>query len=188
MPIPLGVLAVAGAGGGDLANSFDLLETTVLGTTASSVTFSSLGSYSDYKHLQIRATMRANGTTLTFYRIRFNGDTGTNYARHWLTSQGTNVSSAVGTNNIGIFPADRLPGDSTTNSFTASVIDILDFSNANKNTTVKVFSGYRDAVNGGQIRLASGFWNNTAAVTSIEIASQSDNFVSGTRMSLYGIK
>jgi hypothetical protein len=184
--ILLGILNSQVEAGG--AAAYDLLETTVLGTTASSVTFSSLGSYSDYKHLQIRATMRANGTTLTFYRIRLNGDTGTNYARHWLTSQGTSVTSAAGTSTNAIFPADRLPGDSTANSFTASVMDFLDFSNANKNTTVKVFSGYRDAVNGGQIRLASGLWNNTAAVTSIEVSTGTDSFVAGSRFSLYGIK
>jgi hypothetical protein len=33
--------------------AFDLLETTTLTTSASSVTFSGLGAYSDYKHLQI---------------------------------------------------------------------------------------------------------------------------------------
>ena len=37
-----------------VTGAYDLLETTTLTSSASSVTFSGLGSYTDYKHLQIR--------------------------------------------------------------------------------------------------------------------------------------
>ena len=47
MPFGLGFFATAGAGA---AGSFDLLETQVLGSAQASVTFSSLGTYSNYKH------------------------------------------------------------------------------------------------------------------------------------------
>lgn len=177
------------ASSGGAAGAYDLLETTVLSTTSSSVTFSSLGSYaSTYKHLQIRATMRANGTTLTTFRIRLNGDTGSNYASHRLLGNGSTVTSSASTSSVAMFLGNRLPGDSTANSFTASVIDILDFGSSSKNTTIRNLSGFSDGVNGHNIVLSSGFWNNTAAVTSIEVSSASDSFVSGSRFSLYGVK
>lgn len=177
------------ASSGGAAGAFDLLETTVLSSTASSITFSSLGSYSAYKHLQIRATVRADGTTLTGMRLRFNGDSGNNYAHHRLQGDGSSVSSnSSGANADNIFLGFRLPGNSTANSFSALLVDILDFGSTNKNTTARIFAGYRDGVNGQNIYLNSGMWNNTAAVTSITITQGVDNFVSGSRFSLYGVK
>lgn len=181
----LGLLGASGMAAG----AFDLLETTLISADTASVTFSSLGSYaSTYKHFQIRATMRANGTTLTFFRLRLNGDTGTNYASHRLLGNGSAVTSSASTSSIAMFLGNRLPGDSTANSFTTSVIDILDFGSSSKNTTVRNLSGFSDGVNGHNIVLSSGLWNNTAAVTSIEVSSASDSFVSGSRFSLYGVK
>ena len=49
--------------------SFDLLETTTLSTSASSVTFSGLGAYSDYKHLQIRSVARDRSTDNSSKRL-----------------------------------------------------------------------------------------------------------------------
>jgi hypothetical protein len=58
---PLGILSAAGAGGG-VAGDYELISSEILGTTAASVTFSSLGDYSStYKHLQIRAVCLAFG-------------------------------------------------------------------------------------------------------------------------------
>jgi hypothetical protein len=41
---PLGILSAAGAGGG-VAGDYELISSEILGTTAASVTFSSLGDY-----------------------------------------------------------------------------------------------------------------------------------------------
>mgnify|MGYP003645637262 FL=1 len=58
-PLPLGILALAGVTGGGAA--YELLETTTLNSGASSITFSGLSAYSDFKHLQIRGTQRLTG-------------------------------------------------------------------------------------------------------------------------------
>ena len=71
MPIPLGILAVAGAGAGG-GNSFDLLETTVLSSAASTVSFTGLSGYTQYKHLQFRYVARTGTTTSTTSNIYFN--------------------------------------------------------------------------------------------------------------------
>jgi hypothetical protein len=44
-------------------------------------------------------------------------------------------------------------------------------------------------INGtGEVRLTSGVWMNTAAVTSLSIVNLADNFATTSVFSLYGIK
>ncbi len=176
MPIPLGVLAVAGAGGGAAASSFDLLETTVLGTAAASITFSSLGSYSDYKHLQIRLTGRVASATTNSNNlgIQFNSDTSGVYTDHVLNGNATQVSSTANVGATRIQIRDCLPGNSNSSGvFGAAVIDLLEFNS----------SGEQDVI------LTSGVRVNTNAITSITLFDiGSTNLVIGTRASIYGIK
>jgi hypothetical protein len=189
MPIPLGILAVAGAGSGAAASDFELLETTVLGSDAASVTFSSLGSYSAYKHLQIRASMKSgSGTTGTSgVFIRLNGATGSVYARQHLRGNGSSMSSAGTSSQTSILFEHMATNRDEDNIFVGAIIDILDFSSSSKNTTIRSFYGTRNSGT-SYITLGSGLWNNTAAVTSILIEMESNNFVTGSRFSLYGIK
>ena len=192
MPIPLGVLAVAGAGAAGGGGSFDLLETTVLGTATSTVTFSGLGSYSDYKHLQLRIVSRrpAGGDFLTSgsWGLQFNSDTASNYSWHRLAGAGGSVlSDGGGSNSYG--PDNVVHGvpNSPTGSFGASITDILDFSNTSKYKTIRVLAGVSDSVK-AEIDLNSGSWRNLNAITSITIKERWGNFAVNSRFSLYGIK
>jgi hypothetical protein len=192
MPIPLGILAVAGAGGA--VGAFDLLETSLISSNTPSVTFSNLGNYSSYKHLHIRLVGRTNRADFQDrIAIRYNGRTGTTYVSHVLQSDGTNVTSAVatatqfiyttGSNGFNLFAASE-----TANWFGAALIDILDFSNSSKTKTLRMLSG---APNGTQIKsaiISSGFEATAEAITSITLLPQFGDWVSGTRISLYGIK
>ena len=174
----------------EAGGAYDLLETQVLGTSASSVTFTGLGSYSDYKHLQLRAvtkTTRNGGNSQI--KLTFNSDTAANYARHGLyvaylpvltgpTSYGITGQSGWG------FGSN---GTDWPNDFNAAVIDILDFANSNKYTTLRALQGL--ASTEGRIELTSGLWNNTAPVTSIDLTdAYGDNIDVGSRFSLYGVK
>jgi hypothetical protein len=180
---PLGILSAAGAGGAALIPDYDLLETQILGSTEASITFSSLGTYaSTYKHLQIRMTARLSGANGIDAYI--NGDTGSNYAGHLLRGNGSTVTSFARSSSSTLQIADST---STANVFTGAVVDILDFASSTKNTTIRSFTG--DA--GGQtfIQIWSGLWNNTAAVTSIEIYGRAATTLQiGSRFSLYGIR
>ena len=184
MPIPLGVLAVAGAGAAGGGNSFDLLETTVLGTDTTSVTFSGLGSYSAYKHLQIRLVARESvAADQGGVVVQFNADTGNNYYNHALEGNGSSVSS-LGFDSTSIRTFSALGNTSTASAFGAGVLDILDFSSSSKRTTLRALTyGWY-----GYIYLSSGLWNNTAAITSIRLAGVYGGFKTGSRFSLYGIK
>lgn len=185
MPFGLGFFATAGA---TQAGSFDLLETTVLGSSASSVTFSSLGTYSGtYKHLQIRGVARTDrSVALDNVSLRMNSDSGNNYATHQLEGNGSSVSSAANTPLNRILAGLQSGSTSTANAYGAFVLDLLDPFEATKNKTIRSYTGTTSATN---VRLYSGAWLNTASVTTLQLLPESGfNFVTGSRFSLYGIK
>jgi hypothetical protein len=181
---PLGILSAAGAGGADLG-SYDLLETQILGSATSEIVFSSLATYaSTYKHLQIRFSARSSSGAINL-RMRINGNTGSNYAWHFLEGNGSSVGSGSGATqtqmSLGVVAT-------TANQFSPGVIDILDSYSTTKNKTVRSLQG---AQSGGSswIGLHSGLYNSTDSITSVTlIAGPSDTWTSASRFSLYGIK
>ena len=187
MLIPFGILSAAGAGGAVAGGpAYDLLETTILGSATSSVTFSSLATYaSDYKHLQLRMVTRVDQVNDQI-RLRFNGDTGSNYADHNLYGNGSSLFSQALTSQTGIQFARTAYSSMTANSFSGIVLDVLDAYSTTKNTTIRALSGMTGGAN--NLQLYSGFYNNTAAVSSINIYIGATNLVAGSRFSLYGIR
>jgi hypothetical protein len=181
----LGIFSAAGAGGAVAASDYELISTTVLGSAASSFTFSGLGTYSStYKHLQVRAVVRSNRASVedlgAFY---YNGDeVNSNYRYHSLNGSGSTVfADNANLPYIPYFAAASAPA----NQFTAFVADILDPYSTTKNTTQRLFLG--QGVAGFNLGLQSGLWNNTASLTSIKY-SVIGQFVAGSRFSIYGIK
>lgn len=159
------------------APAFEQIATTVVSGTSTSITFSSIPQ--GYKHLQIRTTYRsASGT---YIMLRFNSDSATSYSRHDMFANGSSLGASAQANSNMI--AVSTAADS---NFGAAVVDILDYTSTAKNKTVRSFTGALGGFN--QIRLQSGAWRNTSAVTSISLVTQNDAFAIGSRFSLYGIK
>jgi hypothetical protein len=189
---PLGILSAAGAGGAP-AGSYDLLESQILGSNQSSVTFSSLGTYaSDYKHLQIRLTARTTRTDFNRDElwVRLNGDTGNNYTYHILQGSGSLVNSSGGTGINGAALVVTETNLSSSGVFSPSVLDFLD-PYATKNKTIRSVSSRlgTTGTSATVINLASSVWLNTTALTSINFFSANAyDIVTGSRFSLYGIK
>lgn len=187
MPI-LGIISSSA----DVAvGSFESIAT-VSGTGSSdSITFSSIPG--TYKHLQIRGIASITNTSNDFGTIglRFNGDNNTNYTRHYFRGflsdanyvQSGNVTSA----NYAQAGQAFLNATNSPNVLSANIIDILDYTDTNKRTTVRGFSG-TDWNSQGCVELASGLWTNTAAITSITVFAQNGNFSTKSTFALYGIK
>jgi hypothetical protein len=180
MLIPFGILSAAGIG-----SDYELIESQILGSAAASVTFSGLGTYSSvYKHLQLRAlarTTRAAATDGGF--VRFNGDTGSNYASHVLYGDGSSVLSGASASQAQMAIVNTVGNTATANVFVPNVMDILDAYSSTKNKTVRALNGI------SAIHLYSGLWMNTASLTSITLTTQiGPNWLAGSRFSLYGIK
>ena len=181
--LPLGLLS---QGGGAAAGSFELIETILLASTTATVTFSSIPS--TYKHMQIRAVGRSSvaGDTGGF-GLQLNSDSGANYTFHAITGDGSSLAALAQTGRTSAAVGVMTASSSTANSFGVLVLDILDYANTNKNKTLRSLTGKQST--GSLIRLASGAWLNTSAVTSMTfLDTVGGSFVSGSRFSLYGIK
>ena len=175
--------------GGAAAGDYDLLETTILGSNQSTVSFTSLNSTygSTYKHLQLRATIKVtrSGSGEGTLGMKINGAT-SNYRSHRLRGDGTSVVS----NNYSLayaFVGTPARAD-TSNVFAPLIIDLLDPFDTSKNTTLRTLSGINDSDN--TIALYSGLYVSTSAVDSLEFIEPvvSGDFITGSRFSLYGIK
>lgn len=186
MLIPFGVLAATG--GGDPA-AYELISSTILSADTPSVTFSSLNTLAAaYKHLQIRVTARSsNGAVGDSLGLRFNGDSGSNYAEHVLYGNGSSVASGAGSSQTFLSAMTMTGNSAGSNIYAGGVIDILDFASSTKNKAVRSLSG-----NQAQpfVQMRSGLWTSTAPVTSINLysANGATNLLIFSRFSLYGIR
>lgn len=156
---------------------------------AASITFNAIPQ--DYKHLQIRATTWTDDTAASgLGNVRvycyFNGDTtSSNYYSHYFYSTGGTPSSDTDTNS-------KFGPNSCRNAYIApmaSVMDIMDYSNPNKNKTARSFSGLNNNDTGnGLIRLTSGLWKLTNSITSIQFVPESGAYKQYSKFSIYGIR
>ena len=170
------------------SGAYDSIATTTVGAGgASSVTFSSIPS--TYTHLQVRFIARiSTSDTAENTWLQFNGDTGSNYAYHFLDGNGSSASAGSGTSQTRILAGRAGAANSGSNIFGVNVLDVLDYTNTSKNTTARILGGI-DRNGDGNIRLDSGAWFNTAAVTSLTISPTTANsFVQYSQFALYGIK
>jgi hypothetical protein len=162
------------------------LATTTLTTTTANITFSNIPQ--EYEHLQIRVLARGSSTNSFAIMVRLNSDTGSNYASHRLDSNGSSASANADSNVTAMYPNVMMPMSSAgANTFGTGIFDILDYSNTNKNKTLRVLFGF-DNNGSGQVGLGSGLWRSTSAVTSVALIPQFDSFVQYTQAALYGIK
>ena len=169
--------------------SYDLIQSEILTGSQASVTFDVTGLGSTYQHLQLRILVRTDRANNEDWMImRFNSDTGSNYSDHHLYGQGSSVYSNASTSSSYISAMGAIVGNNATaNSFAGGVIDILDPFETTKYTTTRTLGGFASTTN--SIRLESGNWRNTAALTAITLdQGGGSNFVSGSRFSLYGLK
>ena len=178
----LGILNAQAAGGAALPSSYDLLQTTTLPSSQTTVTLSNLSSLygADYQHLQVRMSIaRPNNDARAGGSIQINGSTGTYY--HQLNMLGSSVTQGAGSG--GTF---SYAGADNQNKFCAMIVDINDAFETTKNTTVTWFNG--QAGNSEPfVQIGSTFLNSTAAVDSFGITAAA-GFGAESRISLYGLK
>jgi hypothetical protein len=175
-----------------ITGSYDSIATQTVGAGgAASVTFSSIPS--TYKHLQIRGIMRdsAADTAVQNVVMSFNSDTTyTNYHSHFLTGDGSSASSGdIQVSGFYAGAALTISNNAIANTYGATIIDILDYANTSKNKTVRLLTGVDVNGAGGQARLESSVWLNTAAITSCTInVRSSGNLMQYSSFALYGIR
>lgn len=162
--------------------SMKLISTTTLGSAASNIEFTNIpGTYTDlYVIYSFRTTASANSNAIY---ISLNGSTA-NFTARYLQGNGSAVASGTETRMVGYASA----ASDTSNTFGSSSIYIPNYAGStNKSIST---DGVSENNSGLAVQaLTANLWSNTAAITSLTLASATAgaNLVTGSTASLYGI-
>ena len=171
---------------GKAFGSFESIATFTAGAGGSeNITFTEIPA--TYKHLQLRMFLFNSSGTNCF--VTFNGDATTNYWQHGIESYGGGSTSVYGGGNkyggfVGnLVLSDTYPG--------VSILDIFDYRNTSLYKVIKGSYGTNMNVSSpGYSRnfYSDATWGSTAAITSINMQSQTSVFAQHSTIALYGIK
>ena len=168
-----------------IPTSFESIATVTVGSGgAANIEFTSIPS--TFQDLQIRLFVRPTSTSNGPVFMQCNSDTGSNYTRHSIRTDGTTVFASGSSSQSSMYFNGFNVYAGATDRPTVSIIDILDYKDTSKYKTVRTFAGLEN--NGsGEIGLYSGMWMNTNAITSIKLFDNV-NYGQYTRAALYGVR
>lgn len=150
------------------------LATVTLATTATSVTFSSIPA--TYRDLII--VVNGTGSTSGEYRVRFNGDTGSNYISVYMYAPTPQSGAATNTYlGASIGPTSPQP----------TIFQVMDYSATDKHKTVLYRTGLVDSGATFYVSANAVRWASTTAITSCSFTMPSGSFNTGLTVNLYGI-
>ena len=162
--------------------TYEPIATQTLGSSVSSVTFSSIPqTYTDLVIVQSAFVANQMDT-----RLQFNGDTATNYSWTVLFGSGSAAGSYRESNKTAI-PTGYYSQIDISPATSTFIIQIMNYSNATTNKTV--LTRGNNAASGRGVDAIVGLWRSTAAITSVALnVDASHQYTSGSVFTLYGIK
>ena len=163
------------------------ISDTVLGTTQASIT---VNLPSTYQHAQIWVSARSDTAAINSpLRIRFNGDSATNYDNQAMYAQGATITAAeslaTASPEIGFLAA----ASDAAGKWGQSFIDIADYTSTTQEKMATAKGSWVEANATSQVRqgLWTTHWRSTAAITSVTLFPGSGNFIAGSRVTVYGM-
>ncbi len=170
------------------SSTYELITSFTLGTSAATFIFS--GIPQTYTDIEIRAFGRNTGAA-TQMNLRFNGDTGNNYAYTFLDDDGgSNARSSRATNRAQADTGGLFGSSQAASLFSPNIFYIANYTNTSISKTVLGMSAASN--NSGilidYVQTAVSVWRNTAAITSITVLTNANSFEAGSSVGLYGIK
>lgn len=170
-----------------LTPSYESIATVTVGAGGStSIAFSSIPS--TYSHLQIRSIAKDGSSGgVGWMLMRYNGSsTGSDYIYlGYLLGDGSTASTAIAVTSTYTYAGQI--GGSTSTTFGAGIIDILDYANTNKFKTVRIQSSIDNNGSGSVIMTEGAYLQNTA-ISSLTITPANGSFAQYSTFALYGIK
>jgi hypothetical protein len=158
--------------------------------TAGTGAFSLLNIPQTFDHLQIRMTARSTYTGSENMFMRINNTASINWSGHYVggSGSGSGYTGNYSTSNYADLTAIA-NGSQSTNVFGSYIIDILDYSNPNKNKTIRCMGGF-DNNGSGFVELRSALAVTNSVITDISqiggTAVGTFGLVAGSRVDLYG--
>jgi hypothetical protein len=162
--------------------TYTALANITLGSSASSVTFSSIPA--TYRDLVIVVSGVSSGTT--WFGFRFNSDTGSNYSNVWMQANADGAAPISGSNsttNIMPWEANVLQASTP---FTITT-QVMDYSATDKHKTTLSRTGGSVGGVGLMTSAGAGRWANTAAITTVAAVASGGSLGAGLTFALYGI-
>lgn len=146
------------------------LANVTLGSSASSVTFSSIsGNYRD-----LILMMNFQGTTTGYCSLTINTDTA-NFTRIYALGNSSGTSSgSASDSNFGAFTS----GFNNTN-----ILQFMDYSATDKHKTILGRTG----TGSDEVMMNTIRWASTSAITSIKLDTPSGDFATGSIFELFGV-
>jgi len=159
-----------------MASTYELIETTTLSSSASSVTFSSITQ--DYRDLVLVCDLKVSGS-IVFPGITLNSDTGANYSYVRANGDDNNASSSAFSSQNA--PIQGIMGISAGEQGVI-IFQLMDYSATDKHKSLLARGSNADS----GTSMWAARWANTDAITSVEI-SGNNPYDAGSSFSLYGI-
>jgi hypothetical protein len=154
--------------------TYDLIASTVLGSSVSSVTFSSIsGSYQD-----LVAVVTATTSVNAQLRVRPNGQT-TNLSSVTAEGNGSTTASVAYGANIGELNLYNNLGSAPS----VQIIQFSDYAMTDRHKNLFIRANRA----GTGVSMTAGRWASTSAITSIDLLPDGGTFSSGSTFYLFGI-
>ena len=169
------------------ANTYTLISSNVLGSSAASVTFSSIPA--TYTDLVLKFSSRSdNATIYETVKITYNNNTSSIYSTTRLIADSTGTVTSTRQASRANFNDPYNNGTSSTSNTFSNVEIYVPSYTANQNKPISVVGVAENNSADSGIRIIADLFGSTTAISSIEIANFSGNFVTGSSFYLYGIK
>ena len=154
-----------------MASTYEKIATTTASGGSTSITFSSIpATYTD-----LVLVMGGSNSANSDLRMRFNGDTGSNYSATVLFGDGSAANSFRESNQTSFYGAF---GPNSNN-----IINIQNYANTTTNKTALT----RSNMPGAYVFSIVQLWRSTAAINSVTLYVTSGSYNSDVVFSLYGI-
>jgi hypothetical protein len=173
-----------------MATTYTLIDKTTLGSTATSVTFSSIPA--TYTDLKLVASIRTDRTASPAenIRVQFNSDTGSVYSAKLLDADGSTVTSSQNSAQASILAGYGNTDATTSNTFGSFEMYIPNYLSTSAAKSISSDSVVENNSSTGFDVLIAGLWNpaSQAAITAIKLFPQlGPNFKINSSFYLYGI-
>jgi hypothetical protein len=169
-----------------MPNTYSLISSNVLTSSAASVTFSSIPA--TFTDLVLRGSARVDSASnYQSMAMAFNGGSPTSaFSQTWINGSGTGTTSGRYGSNTTLYPSYVNAASSTSNTFGSFEIYVPNYLIA-QSKPIGVFGATENNATDARIEADAMLWASNNSVASITLYGNT-NFVSGSSFYLYGIK
>jgi hypothetical protein len=170
-----------------MASTYVLISSQVLGSSAASVTFSSIPS--TYTDLVLNFSAKDDRSSVSdSFTLQFNTDTATNYSYTRLTGSGSAAASSNASSSAPTIAGVVVASTATANTFSSNEIYIPNYL-VSANKPLSITSMNENNATAANMEAHAYLWRNTSAINQIVLKPfLGTNFVSGSSFYLYGVK